>query len=381
MKRFTIALLVAIVGTVGHHQAMAQNMNSYTAYPPFINKSVPPAVMLMMTKDHRLFFKGYNDIVDLDNGKPGGDAAIDTTYKDNIDYVGYFDPKKCYDYASSGGALFANTGRFNPSVAGTGTYGHYCTAKWSGNFLNWATMARIDIIRRVLYGGKRIVDNPGTSTVPMSGNNGLTVLGRTVTPRDAHSWAKPYAGADLASLVPTAALGIGAAVTICNTNSATSETVGMMMVLNGNFPDADSTETYQCHKTDNAAAADFSAAELKATYRVAVKVCDWVVGLESNCDAYYDDNTPGPTNIYTYKPQGLLQRMAVNANGSAGTSDDTITMRFGLISGSYERKLQRRRAAEQDRRPLQPGDQSPNRADSRHLSSHQDHRYVQDHGL
>ncbi len=57
-----------------------------------------------------------------------------------------------------------------------------------------------------------------------------------------------------------------------------------------------------------------------ATYRVAVKVCDWTVGLESNCDTYYDDNTPAPTNTYTYKPQGLLQRMAVNANGSAGTN-------------------------------------------------------------
>ena len=323
---------------LGHHQAIAQTMNSYSAYPPFINKSVPPAVMVMMTKDHRLFLKGYNDIVDLDNGKPGGDAAVDTTYKDNIDYVGYFDSKKCYDYASSGGALFADTGRFNPAVAGTGTYGHYCTAKWSGNFLNWATMARIDIIRRVLYGGRRIVDDAGSSTVPMSGNNGLTVLGRTVTPRDAHSWAKPYAGADLASLVPTAALGVGAAVTICNTNSATTETVGMMMVLTGNFPDADSTETYQCHKINNTAA-DFSAAELKATYRVAVKVCDWTVGLETNCDAYYDDNTPSPTNTYTYKPQGLLQRMAVNGNGSAGTSDDTLTMRFGLISGSYNKNF------------------------------------------
>ena len=52
-------------------------MTNYTAYPPFIHKSVPPAVMLMMTKDHRLFFKGYNDIVDLDNGKTGGDAAIE----------------------------------------------------------------------------------------------------------------------------------------------------------------------------------------------------------------------------------------------------------------------------------------------------------------
>ena len=100
MKRVIImSLLVAIVGTLGHQVALAQTtMNNYTAYPPFINKSVPPAVMLMMTKDHRLFFKGYNDIVDLDNGKTGGDAAIDTTYKDNIDYVGYFDSKKCYDF-------------------------------------------------------------------------------------------------------------------------------------------------------------------------------------------------------------------------------------------------------------------------------------------
>ena len=346
MKRFAIALLAALVVILGYHQAMAQTMNSYSAYPPFINKSVPPAVMLMMTKDHRLFFKGYNDIVDLDNGKPGGDAAVDTTYKDNIDYVGYFDPKKCYDYASSGSG-FANTGQFNPAVAGTGTYGHYCTAKWSGNFLNWSTMARIDIIRKVLYGGRRIVDNAGSSTVPLSGNNGLTVLGRTMTPRDAHSWAKPYTGADLASLVPTAALGIGAAVTICNTNSsapatAAGEIVGMMMVLNGNFPDADSTNGKECFKTQETGGIQFDLGVtdpvLRTTYRVAVKVCDWTIGLEANCDAYYDDNTPA-TNTYTYKPQGLLQRMAVNANGSAGTSDDTITMRFGLISGSYNKNF------------------------------------------
>ena len=340
MKRVIMSLLVVIVGTVGHQAALAQTtMNNYTAYPPFINKTVPPAVMLMMTKDHRLFFKGYNDLVDLDAGKAGGDVAIDITYKDNIDYVGYFDSKKCYDFGSGSGG-FNGSGRFNPAVAGTGAYGHFCTAKWSGNFLNWATMARIDIIRKILYGGKRVVDDAGNSTLPMSGNNGLTVLGRTITPRDAHSWAKPYAGANLSSLVPTAALGIvSGAVTICNTNSASTETVGHMMVLDGNFPDADSTEVTQCVKTSNAAGANFSAAELKVTYPVRVKVCDWTVGLESNCDAYYDDNTPAPTNYYTYKPQGLLQRMAVNANGSAGTKDDTITMRFGLISGSYERNF------------------------------------------
>ena len=110
MNRLIITLLIAIVGGFIHHSAMAQTMNNYTAYPPFINKTVPPAVMLMMTKDHRLFFKGYNDIVDLDNGKPGGDAAVDTTYKDNIDYVGYFDPKKCYDFGNGTRDLAAQDG-------------------------------------------------------------------------------------------------------------------------------------------------------------------------------------------------------------------------------------------------------------------------------
>lgn len=346
MKRFTVALLVTMIGVVSHHQVMAQSMNSYTAHPPFINKAVPPAVMLMMTKDHRLFFKGYNDIVDLDNGKPGGDAAVDITYKDNIDYVGYFDSKKCYDFGN-GTTGFGGTGRFNPGTGvagvGGGTYGHACSGNWSGNFMNWATMARIDIIRRVLYGGKRIVDNPGSSTVPMSGNNGLTVLGRTITPRDAHSWAKVYEAADVASFVPVGMTATIAprtipSITICNTNSAAGETVGYMMAIAGYFPNAASTEVTQC----SPGAGSFVAGNVIQTYRVAVKVCDWTVGLEANCDAYLDDNTPivaASQNKYTYKPQGLLQRMAVNSNGSAGTRDDTITMRFGLISGSYERNF------------------------------------------
>ena len=67
MNKLTITLLLAVVSSLVHHSAVAQvTMNNYTAYPPFITKTVPPAVMLMMTKDHRLFFKGYNDIVDLD---------------------------------------------------------------------------------------------------------------------------------------------------------------------------------------------------------------------------------------------------------------------------------------------------------------------------
>jgi len=354
MNKLTMTLLVGIASAVVNQAAVAQvTMNNYTAYPPFINKSVPPAVMLMMTKDHRLFFKGYNDLVDLDGKKDsvtglpntptGRTDGIETTYADYIDYVGYFDSKKCYTYSSPTDNSFASTGQFNPagaagnsSASGT-TYGHTCSGtNWSGNFLNWATMARIDIIRKILYGGKRIQDDPGaaTSLTPTTGNFGTTVLGRTITPRDAHSWAKVYVGADIAEFVPSS-FTISNSITICNTNSSSTEKVGMMMVLKGAFANADSTETTQC----SAGGGSFVAGDVVATYRVAVKVCDANIGLEANCDTYYDDVTPTPTLKYTYKPQGLLQRMAVNANGSVGTKDDTVTMRFGLISGSYAKNF------------------------------------------
>jgi hypothetical protein len=67
--------------------------------------------------------------------------VIETSYKDSVQYDGYFDWTKCYTYNSSA----SPSGRFEPVGAATGANGHYCSGLWSGNFLNWATMARIDV--------------------------------------------------------------------------------------------------------------------------------------------------------------------------------------------------------------------------------------------
>ncbi|MCC7484308.1 MAG: hypothetical protein IT529_04915 [Burkholderiales bacterium] len=144
--------------------------------PLFIGANVPPQVMLTVSKDQQLYKKAYNDYSDLD-----GDGAIETTYKHSIDYYGYFDPAKCYDYSA------ANQ-RFEPvSVSAT----KYCTGQWSGNFLNWVSMSRMDAVRKLLYGGMRATDN-GTTTV----------LERAYLPMDAHAWAKYYNGNDIAQLTP-----------------------------------------------------------------------------------------------------------------------------------------------------------------------------------
>ena len=142
--------------------------------PLFLIGSVQPQVMLDISKDQQLYKRAYNDYSDLDN-----DGQFETTYKHSIDYYGYFDHHKCYNY--SGGIY----------VPVSETANKYCSGQWSGNFLNWATMTRMDAVRKLLYGGKRSTD---------TGSD--TILERAYLPTDAHSWAKYYNGSDIAQLTP-----------------------------------------------------------------------------------------------------------------------------------------------------------------------------------
>lgn len=150
--------------------------------PLFLTGDTPPMVMLNLSKDHQLSYKAYNDYTDLD-----GDGTPDTTYKHSFNYYGYFDPLKCYTYNTS-------HQRFVPVAVSTDN--KYCNAggasgQWSGNFLNWVSMTRMDIVRKILYGGMRSTDT-----------SSLTVLERAYLPTDAHSYAKYYNGPDIARLTP-----------------------------------------------------------------------------------------------------------------------------------------------------------------------------------
>ncbi|ODU13880.1 MAG: hypothetical protein ABS91_00645 [Thiobacillus sp. SCN 64-35] len=157
--------------------------------PLFLQGSVQPQTMLTVSKDQQLYKKAYNDYSDLDN-----DGQIETTYKHSIDYYGYFDPQKCYVYSST-------NKRFEPTSVSTTKY---CSGQWSGNFLNWASMARMDAVRKLLYGGMR---SPARSTGDGAGlSDGDTatgtVLERVYLPTDAHAWAKYYNGTDIGQLTP-----------------------------------------------------------------------------------------------------------------------------------------------------------------------------------
>ena len=273
--------------------------------PLFLVQSTEPLVMLNMSNDHELYFKAYDDYSDIDGGGP------DTTYKHSIEYYGYFDSTTCYSH---------NGNEFVPS-AKANTLNYCGGGNWSGNFLNWATMTRMDAIRKTLYGGYRSTDT-----------SSKTVLERSFLPTDAHSFVKYYEGADLSSLTP-----YSGSLSMCNTTQATtgnSKDVTeppLMRVATGNFSMWSSHEGVQCQWFDensnsNGNDPDITGIDASSTppdeddsgrteYIVRVEVCKTEVLAEENCRLY-----PGGNR----KPAGLLQE-----HGEDGS------VHFGLMTGSY----------------------------------------------
>ncbi len=180
MKHMTLICFVCLLGVCslsrpGPAQAQVSVNGSCSAYqlePPFLTRSAPPLVMLVMGRNHKLYYEAYNDASDLD-----GDGDLDIGYDPSIDYYGYFDSYKYYAYDSS-------NKRFNPMGE---TSNKQCPSGannyWSGDFLNYLSMSRMDTLRKVLYGGYRSTDTSSE-----------TVLERAYIPQDAHSWGKEYAG-------------------------------------------------------------------------------------------------------------------------------------------------------------------------------------------
>lgn len=172
-----LAFAAANSDPVSAARTSVEDMANFTQFPVVgTSASVAPQVVLNVSRDHQLFYKAYNDYTDLD-----GNGTLETTYTHSIDYYGYFDSYKCYSYDSA-------NNRFAPSSI---TSNKYCSGAWSGNFLNWVTMSRMDATRKLLIGGLRSTDT-----------SSLTVLERAHLPGDGHSWAKFYNGSDVSSLTP-----------------------------------------------------------------------------------------------------------------------------------------------------------------------------------
>ncbi|WP_333785373.1 PilC/PilY family type IV pilus protein [Thermocrinis sp.] len=332
MRRILLLCLVVLI-SFSTQKSYSASMSDYCYIPPTVGTSVPPIVMLVMGRDHKIYYEAYNDASDLD-----GDGRLDVGYKHSIDYYGYFDPYKCYRYEGIGAnAKFVPTRRTNNKYCGG-------TNEWSGNFLNWLTMARIDVIRKVLYGGFRSTDSVSE-----------TVLEATYIPQDAHSWGKEYAGADTRQLTPFDPPLSGKRHLFCITSTSMGDTRKIRVALN------DSNRIWNWASSEKAVCSGpgtsggFRQGPVGTRndiqdYYIRVKVCDPSVGLEENCKRY-------PAG--TYKPIGLLQKYGeyegggkwcskslkpCNTDSDCNTSTDGLCvdrakMYFGLLTGSYTKNL------------------------------------------
>ncbi len=158
----SLVLLAAVFMTKVEAASIAEQ-------PLFLSSQVPPLNLLVMGRDHKLYYEAYNDASDLND-----DGALDVGYKPaDIDYYGYFNSYSCYEYDSG-------NHRFSPTSS---TADKTCSgsSEWSGDFLNYLTTSRIDALRKVLYGGYRSTDSTTT-----------TVLERAYVPQNAHAWGKEY---------------------------------------------------------------------------------------------------------------------------------------------------------------------------------------------
>ncbi|ABK98614.1 Ig-like domain-containing protein [Pelobacter propionicus] len=113
-------------------------MNDYCQIPPFISGgSVKPNVLLMVDNSGSMNEFAYKN-------KGYGDSNYDTSYDSSKSYYGYFDTAYMYQYDTSA------SGHFKIDTSKTMNRESF----WSGNFLNWLTMRRVDVVRKVLVGGK-----------------------------------------------------------------------------------------------------------------------------------------------------------------------------------------------------------------------------------
>jgi len=138
-----VLLLVGLgVGTEG---AFA-GMNDYCQVPPYVIQNIQPNVMLMVdisgSMHNFAYFDGFDTLNTGDDNLCENSAFPCTGFTQTHTYYGYFNTDTWYTYSNN---------RFVPSVLKTSTRP---ANSWDGNFLNWLTMRRTDILRKALTGGK-----------------------------------------------------------------------------------------------------------------------------------------------------------------------------------------------------------------------------------
>lgn len=279
-----VRIFIFLILNLPFSKVWSADMSDYCYIPPFLGAGAPPNVMLMLSIETPMQGAAHPDVTCTGDPRTSyscGPAScritesgfnVSNCYNNSVDYYGYFDSNKCYEYS---GGIFVPVGN---------TSNHQCPGKWSGNFLNWATTMALDAMRKAFTGGNRIVDSTSQTVL----------LGARQTLGKGHPWFPAKMINDASQYTPYRGkiyiIRYSNGFVVCNNINCTVSETG-------------SGENAQISG---------SGTGYMARFYLKVEVCN-PSSLEANCSAY----TSGNSTIY--KPEGVLQRYSNK-------------MRFGLIS-------------------------------------------------
>ncbi|MCP4406918.1 MAG: hypothetical protein GY807_04005 [Gammaproteobacteria bacterium] len=206
--------------------AAGETSADYIAIPPFIAQTTDrPNVIISLDTSGSMKIPAYGQI-----GKSWSSDVHDNFDPSTV-YYGYFDPTKYYVYDDDPAKLFFIEDPVSPSAK--------TTDNWDGNFLNWLSMRRFDIVRKVLIGGK--VRDRNTESI--GGDDWYVLLGqdepqdrqfyKSYTSSSAHTPTQYADGTvfEMANgkIIPTTG-GAGSNVQVINVQDTPSESVEMGQV-------------------------------------------------------------------------------------------------------------------------------------------------------
>lgn len=111
--------------------------------------SFPPNILLALSVEFPTAGSAYQASL-----AAGNTPLINKNEFDANEYIGYFDPQKCYSYTGNPDIPDDENGYFTPDRQADSR--GYCGGNlFSGKALNWMTMTTIDIFRQAMTGGNR----------------------------------------------------------------------------------------------------------------------------------------------------------------------------------------------------------------------------------
>lgn len=181
MVRLFISLLLLFISSFA--SKVFASMEEYCSVPPFAVTRVKPNVVFLMDFSGSMQFPAYykcyaqgnyiSKVVECRKYENGYYETYDVIYNPNKEYYGYFKSDKYYVYDNNS-RVWKESNSCHSSVPPSWEKIGYSDC-FSGNFLNFLIMTRIDAALKAMIGGKATCSDSNCILMPQGSNRDINV--------------------------------------------------------------------------------------------------------------------------------------------------------------------------------------------------------------